>query len=304
MAEIDHEALKRQLSHKVSAWFARLIQQLAIKHDINGPQILLVSFKKYTSRLKEEIAAAAAIARANQGLDFPPQHLDDYCQLAAEDVVRIRQIQCAYLGGYLSNEELKQTSYYAPFRVYFDQYAQILTEGFESPEDESCPPWQAAEGAVQSPGEISDNAHLELLPEITALSEQAQEWLDLHIQNLLLAEDLRKPAHLDLNEKAYIFITAPLSRGAITRAVHYGELDLGLENIPVLCRMVAAEAFAVRQLRKQLASNAAPTQQLKQTPLYLRFCDYLEQAPELQELAAEALSLHALRNEYRKSQKN
>src|SRR4051812_30235582 len=89
-------------------WFGTLMQSLAIRHDIAGPEIKRVAIATYKQQLVEEITQRAKVAIKAQQLVLATADLDGYCILAAEELIRIRQIRAAHEAGELPTETLRQ----------------------------------------------------------------------------------------------------------------------------------------------------------------------------------------------------
>lgn len=155
-------------------WFGGQIRKLALQHDLGGPHISRVQKPDYRKQLITQIRTRALAATAAQELNAPLTDLDQLCQLAADELIRIREIRYAHETGKLPTEALRQLPIFPAYRDYFEEapllvlreLVETLRERRRSESNESPPELSPPPASKESGGPIS---------------HQTREWLTAQV---------------------------------------------------------------------------------------------------------------------------
>ena len=109
-------------------WFGNQLQGLAMRHDLVGPNISLINDQVYKAQLIDELASRARAAVASKELQCTDKQIEIYCPLAADELIRLRQIRAAHKAGELSTDVLRQLPAYEAFRDYFDEAPSLVRD--------------------------------------------------------------------------------------------------------------------------------------------------------------------------------
>ncbi len=269
---------------EVLTWFGDQIQSIALEHDLAGPHIARVPKAKYKRRLIAKLRQLALAAGATREVMIPLQHLDELCALAADELIRIREIRDAHASGTLSTTAMRQLPCYPDYPDYFDEDPSLVLGGLftavaKMPNGPSASETKSAEhDRPRRSGSQLGSPHV-------------HAWAKTQVLGLALAEDLCGPRPAASAEEPYAAKSNARLRQHALQAIELGDLPLDPDDIDALCRHVAAEAFLIRSLKAAHASGTLPDHDLRQSPAYHAHRDYFDTGAEL---GALAMTLDAL----------
>jgi hypothetical protein len=271
----DDERVLDSLSNQTKRWFRDLVQNLAAEHDVGGPDISRVvesSYKVTAIRLIHQRALAAIAAHETV---IPLPILNECCRLAAEELVRIRQIRDAHEKGNLPTESLRQLPSYAPYRRYFDEDPELLLDGLmsalanqRSQSSNSVSPVQAAVERSTAPVGTSR--------ELPNLSRTDRAWLEAQILGCAVADDVSGKRFRAGFKKEYLENTALRLRKLMLRAFTIGELSIAQQDVAAISRQAAEEVYRLRKLKAELVAGRLSRRALKKRTVYGKYAGYFD----------------------------
>ena len=264
------------ISPTTKAWFGDQIQEIALRHDLAGPDIGRVRLLRYTRDLMKELKASALTAIKNGILAVPREQLDALCQRACRELIVIRQIRAAHEAGSLQTEVMRQLPLYAAFHDYLDENPSLLFSELVSAVRDV---WDSQREAI---GSVPD---LESAKATPPDSPAVQEWLHLQIVGLATADDMWGPAFPLALEKEYVLECVQRFLINVQRALGTGDITLRTEQVVPLCHWAAAEAVSIRWLKAARAGGVISQETLTLEALYAVYRHYFEESPEWTQMA-------------------
>ena len=269
---------------EVRAWFGNQIQSIALAHDLAGPHIARVRKEQYERGLIAKLRRLALAAAATREAMIPIGQLDELCVLAADELIRIREIRDAHASGTLSTTAMRQLPCYLDYPDYFDEDPSLVLGGL----------WTALAKMQNGPaaaGTKSAESDRPKRSESQLGSPQVRAWAKTQVLGLALAEDLCGPDLAASAQEGYAAKAADRLRQHALQAIELGDLPLDPADIDAVCRDVAAEALLIRSLKAAHASGTLSDHDLRQSPAYHAHRDYFDIGAEL---GALAMTLDAL----------
>lgn len=99
--------LKVTILQTVRTWFGDQIQAVALKHDLDGPDISRVRLLRYSRMLVKEFKTRVLVASKQRILSIPHGLEDALCRRAARELIAIRRIRADHEAGRLSTEAMQ-----------------------------------------------------------------------------------------------------------------------------------------------------------------------------------------------------
>jgi hypothetical protein len=123
------------------------------------------------------------------------------------------------------------------------------------------------------------------------------------ILEFALLEDVTGPMCSLVDGDKYVAEGARRLRESIVLALQGAGITLPEEQLTVLCRVTASEAFIIRRLLEAKITGEMCKQDIKANPLYKTYKAYFDQAPEMA-IRAFSLALQAAATGERQAEKN
>lgn len=249
------------------AWFGNQIQSLATRHDITGPDIRHVKAEEYKHQLIEGFNFRARAAASAQELACTTAELEIYCRLAAEELIRIRQIRAAYKAGELPVGVLRQLPVYEAFRDYFDEAPSLIRDEVIA----------AAKELFKSDSEDADSEPLSQPGHPThPVSKETRQWMEFQALGLACADDAWGAPFGTVPQEDYVTDSTLRIRRNARRAIGMGELHVNADDIDNICWVAACEAYLLRSLRAAMESGELSFGEVKRMPIYGPYHEYFE----------------------------
>jgi hypothetical protein len=263
------------------AWFGTLMQSLAIRHDIAGPEIKRVSVETYKQQLIVEITRRVKAAIKAQDLELATADLAGYCTLAAEELIRIRQIRAAHKAGELPTETLRQLPLFPAYQRYFEETSSLIYEELVAATQELITSENPDNGAepLSPPGHPTH-----------AVSKATRDWIELQVLGLACADDAWGAPFGAVSKDAYITDCTLRVRKNARRAICIGDLKTPAEDIDKICWVAACEAYLLRSLKAAKDAGKLTDQQIKAMPIYGPYHEYFEIGFQLAAMAQNVAS--------------
>jgi hypothetical protein len=261
------EILPESIRPEVRAWFGKQIEQLAMRHDLAGPQISRVRRGKYMKELIREFKSRAVAAAEMGELAASADELDAFCKRAARELISVREIRAAHSSGKLPTEVMLQLPAYAAFKAYLDEApALVLVELMAATRELEKP---KGENADSPPLNQPDHPNHPVSPETRA-------WMELHALGLALADDAWGAPFGSVARDDYITNSALRIRQKARRAIAIGDLNVPAQDIDQICWVVACEAYLLRSLSAAKQAGELTEEDIKRMPIYSPYKDYFE----------------------------
>lgn len=260
------------ISPATKAWFGNQIQRFAMRHDITGPDIRQVILEEYKRKLIYDLRSRARVASDTKELQITSDEIDMYCRLAAEELIRMRQIRAAHKAGELPTEVLRQLPAYEAFRDYFEEAPSLVHEQviatvkdlFESGNEDADSEPLSQPGHPKHP-----------------VSKPTRAWMEFQAVGLACADDAWGAPFGAVPQEDYITDSTLRIRRNARRAIRMGELQVPAEDVDNICWVAACEAYLLRSLGAAMDSGRLSYQEIKEMPIYGPYHEYFEKEPGL-----------------------
>lgn len=262
------------------AWFGTMIRNLAIRHDVAGPDIGRVSEDDYKAQLIADLESLARAASDAKELVIAAEEVDVYCCLAAEELIRIRQIRAAHKAGELPAEVLRQLPVYPAFRDYFDESPQFVLDQLIAAARDL---WRAMkkDAATEPLAQPGHPTH--------PVSKPTRNWMEMQALGLACADDAWGAPFGAVPQEVYVPDSALRIRENARRALRIGDLHVPPEDVDKICWVAACEAYLLRSLKAAKQSGELTDAQIRKMPIYAPYKDYFEIGSDLA-AATEAIA--------------
>lgn len=299
MPEPSPDNLNNRISPETKQWFGEQMQLIAIMHDLGGPDISLVELEQYRNQVAAEICRGALAAHASGRLILELADLDVLCQLAADELIGMRQVRKAHAAGKLPTHTMKQLPVYQAFQRYLDEDPDLVRHGFAAALAQ-----QEERNATSSTPMTHIGAARSRHGTVRSFSTKTERWLETQILAFAIAEDMSGKPCNNGDQDNYIFHSAPRFRNIVLDAIWIGNLTIALDEVDELCRHAATKALKLRSLKVAYDKGQISRQKLKKFPEYKKYREYLEQAPVMGSLMSYGAVLHEALDQRRNAKKN
>jgi hypothetical protein len=273
MKKITEDSIPTHVAH----WFGTQVQSIALRHDLTGPQINRVRNSKYRKQLVKEIRSRALAATVAREVAIAMKDLDGFCELAADELIRIRGIRNAHRTGKLTTEAMRLLPAYSAYPDYLNEVAPL---GFDEILAAARDQWNLKREGF-SPEPLSQPGH-----PIHPISPPTRAWMELQAFALACADDAWGPAFGSVPMDDYITDSAIRIRENARRAIHIGELHVHPEDVDKICWVAAGEAFLLRDLKTAKDAGKLTDEDIRKMPIYGPYKDYFEIGSDLVNMAA------------------
>ncbi|HZR18722.1 MAG TPA: hypothetical protein VFE51_15630 [Verrucomicrobiae bacterium] len=272
MKQINADSITKD----TKAWFGTLMQGLAIRHDLAGPEIKRVSVETYKQQLIDEITRQAKAAIKAKELELATDDLAGYCTLAAEELIRIRQIRAAHKSGELSTEVLKQLPLYPGFQDYFDENPDLFYDELVAAAKElfNLRKDDAGTDSLSQPGHPKH-----------PVSKATRGWIEVQVLGLACADDAWGARFGTVAKDVYITDCTLRLRKNARHAIRIGDLNAPAEDLDKICWVAACEAYLLRSLKAAKDAGKLTEQQIRAMPIYGPYHEYFEIGSQLAAMA-------------------
>jgi hypothetical protein len=253
-----------------------MMQGLAIRHDISGPEISRVSVDPYKQQLIEQLTHCAKRAIEARELVLPADELVIYCVLAAEELIRIRQIRAAHKSGELPTHTLRQLPLYQAFRDYFEENPSLIYNELIAATQELYNLGKDGAGtdSLSQPGHPKH-----------PVSKATRDWIEVQVLGLACAEDAWGMPFGTVAKDVYITDCTLRVRKNARHAIRIGDLNAPAEDLDKICWVAACEAYLLRSLRAAKDAGKLTEQQIRAMPIYGPYHEYFDIGLQLAAMA-------------------
>lgn len=265
------------IAPEVRAWFGTQIEQIAMRHDLTGPQINRVRRGKYLKEVAKEFKARALAAREAGQLAICAGDLETFCNRAARELMAIRQTRADHESGKLPTDIMRQLPVYAAFNVYLDQAPTLVLSELIAAARELEKPKE--EELDLTP--LCEPAHPTHPP-----SPETRAWMELQALGLALAHDTSGPPFGSVPRDDYITDSALRIRERARRAIAIGDLNVPAADVDKICWIVAGEAYLLRSLKAAKETGQLSDQDIRKMPIYVPYKNYFEIGSDLVQMAS------------------
>lgn len=243
-----------------------------MRHDITGPDIRHVNVEEYKQQLIEDFRSQSRAATAAKALECTSDEMEIYGRLAAEELIRIRQIGAAHKAGELPTEVLRQLPAYEAFRDYFEEAPSLVHDEVIA----------AAKHLVESVDEDADSEPLSQPghPKYP-VSKPTREWMEFQALGLACVDDAWGAPFGTVPQEDYVTDSTLRIRRNARRAIRSGQLQVPAEDIDNICWVAACEAYLLRSLRAAMDSGELSYQEIKRMPIFGAYHEYFEKGAAL-----------------------